>query len=797
MDADLDPLLASRLSEELGRIPAPPPRPLRPPRSVGARSVIAVVAVVLFATVAGRELAMLRTPASPSSTARALYFGDPYGSGWLQIDPLTLADRGMKPLLDKKLSSNESVVTSADGSTIVVSHYGALLADHSVYDARTGALRWQFTDQEPMIVDGISANGQEIIGRAGSANHSLTDAKLIVSTVNGHIVRSVPAVEGCCVHAIAYDPSLASIYYTMGPSLAPDAPGRGPVSLLVQSTATGTVRTLSLPGIDAGRILSFGSPTVAPVPTLYFAATVLSPDGAKFAALSLDGASLVVVDTATLQVTQKTLIRQTSWRDLFAPLVAYGKESADNDSWSAAFSADGKTLFAYHTQSVQSGAPATVTLQTLVLERIDIERGAITAVAPNARPFTDYISDLVPSSDGQSVYVIQSGRLGIADRTDSPYLRRLDARSLAIQAERPVTDNAFDLREFQAPGPSAIPSATPMAQPSGDRILLRPNIAGQVRAGAPTLLNAVPQAGSFVMPYGGWRYDGVAGTLAPAGSSRALTEHPAPQGPLVAVERLAATPGGYLLASELAIRDANGAERVVYRAPVGFYWSGWSPDGRYAAVWEIDTFSGSIDLDGRPLVVIDAVRGDRVDLGKTLLNGTTAWTAPHTLAFVAGEFRMVWNAKTLRLWSPESGIRNVTGPETAALAPVWSADGHRLYFVSGPVGQYDPLPFFAGRGVGDRRLSVYDPATGSTRSLPHEPGFAEEGVRPSRDGTRLLVLRRRIVEASDVQSIPDAPLEVWLTDADGARGTALVRIPGSGFGYYGWYPGPSEWDWSQ
>jgi hypothetical protein len=464
MDADLDPLLASRLSEELAGVLAPAPRPSRVRGGTARmRSIVTVVVVVLLAAVAGRELAVLRTPASPGAAARTLYFGDPYGDGWRQIDPLTLVDRGTKPLLDHTVSSNEAVITSADGSTIVVSHYGLLLADHSVYDARTGTLRWQFTDQEPMIVDGISANGQELIGRAGSANHSLTDVKLIVSAINGQIVRRIPAVEGCCVHAIAYDPSLASIYYAMGPSFAGDAPGRGPVSLLVQSTTTGAVRTVSLPGIEAGLLFSFGSPTVASVPTLYFAATVLSPDGTKFAALSLDGASLVVVDTATLQVTQKTLIRQTSWRDLFAPLVAYGKESADNDSWSAVFSADTKTLFAYHTQTIQSNPPGTVALQTLVLERIDVERGAITAVAPNARPFTDYISDLLPSSDGQSVYVIQSGRLGVIDRTETPYLRRLDARSLTVQAERKITNNAFDLREFQAPVAPAISVASPPA----------------------------------------------------------------------------------------------------------------------------------------------------------------------------------------------------------------------------------------------------------------------------------------------------------------------------------------------
>jgi hypothetical protein len=454
MEADLDPLLASRLHERLGRVPAPTPRPPRARGRVRVRSAVALAALLLLAAIAGRELAVLRTPASPGD-ARTLYFGDPYGAGWIQIDPLTLADRGSKPLLDRRLSSNEDVITSADGRTIVVSHYGLLLADHRVYDARTGSLRWQFTDQEPMIVDGISANGQELIGRAGSANHSLTDVKLVVSTINGHIVRRVPAIDGCCVQAVAYSPSLATIYYVMGPSNSvADPPGLKPLTLVVQSTTTGVASAVPLPGIQSGRLLNGIAPNSTAPATLYFAATALSPDGRRFAAISLDGANLVIVDTATLEVTQRALIRQTSWRDLFAPLVTYGKEAADNDSWAAVFSADAKTLFAFHTQSVESGALATGSLQTLVLERIDVDRGAITAVAPSAPPFTDYITDLVPSSDGQSVYVIQNGRGGIIDRPDVPYLRRLDARSLTVRAERPITDRAFDLREFQGPGAS-------------------------------------------------------------------------------------------------------------------------------------------------------------------------------------------------------------------------------------------------------------------------------------------------------------------------------------------------------
>jgi hypothetical protein len=158
---------------------------------------------------------------------------------------------------------------------------------------------------------------------------------------------------------------------------------------------------------------------------------------------------------------------------------------------------------------------------------------------------------------------------------------------------------------------------------------------------------------------------------------------------------------------------------------------------------------------------------------------------------------MVWDTKTLRLWSPEGGIRDVTSREVAAFAPAWSSDGRSLWFVSGPAGQWDPLQAVAGLGVGDRRISVWDAASGSIRSIPHEPGYVEEGVRPSRDGAQLLVLRRRTAAASDVRSIPDVDLEVWLTGAAGTHGSPLVRFPGAGLNAYGHYSGPTEWAWSE
>lgn len=342
------------------------------------------------------------------------------------------------------------------------------------------------------------------------------------------------------------------------------------------------------------------------------------------------------------------------------------------------------------------------------------------------------------------------------------------------------------------------PAPSPSASAAPDRVLGRPVLDFLERSPAPTLVNADPGAGTFSMPMAGsWRYDARVRTLYPVARAARESEHFSPAGRLIAVERMRTTPGGYLIAKELAIRE-QGVERVLYRSSGdGFYWSGWSPDGRYVALWEVGSYSGSVDMDGRPLVVVNVQTEAHTDLGTTLLYGTTAWTAPHTLAYVAGGSRLVWDTKTLRLWSPERGVRDVTTPGRAAFAPAWSADGRSLYFVSGPAGQWDPVTAVAGAGVGDRRIEVYDISTGAVRALPHEPGREEEGVRPSRDGTRLLVLRRTTGLAPDVRSIPSVDLEVWLTDTSGGHGSLLVRFPGGGLSAYGYLTGPGEWDWSE
>src|SRR5439155_978369 len=151
----------------------------------------------------------------------------------------------------------------------------------------------------------------------------------------------------------------------------------------------------------------------------------------------------------------------------------------------------------------------------------------------------------------------------------------------------------------------AAPSATP---PPPARKLTRP---APFHGDPPILLRALPEAGTFASRSGQWRYDGVHGTLEQAPTTDEPLEHPAPSGTLVAIEHQGRTPAGYAISNELAIRDgAGGPERVVYRAPELFYWSGWSPDRRYTAVRGLRPARGVRRAGGRRPANCGAECGD-------------------------------------------------------------------------------------------------------------------------------------------------------------------------------------------
>lgn len=353
---------------------------------------------------------------------------------------------------------------------------------------------------------------------------------------------------------------------------------------------------------------------------------------------------------------------------------------------------------------------------------------------------------------------------------------------------------------------SAPKSAETSAIPSPSPVLATPTPSAAAVSG-PVSLGADPSIGTLSGgPLQGWSYEGRTGALRPQIVGTPNSGVRSPSGRLVADQRNVMS-GGFIERTDLWLVDSvSGAERLLYSPPPiasssakpiqpnlslppyvfqRTEWVGsWSPDERYLTMWRIDLVSASMDADGRPLVVIDVTTGTITELGYTLY--ANSWRAPHTLAYVAGSGRETWKRKTLRVWTPESGTRDITGPVEVGLVPTWGPDG-RLWFVRGPAGEYDRATYFAGRGIGDRSIVIVDLVSGVRTTLPRQAGYADEGVRVAEDGRTILILRRRLDPT--LKAAPDSWLELWAARSDGSSAKPLLRLDGNGgFGYYGTYP---------
>lgn len=441
--------LRDLIKNDLGQIPVPSSDRWVPqgetPRLAARRTSLswfvvapAVVVVVIAALVAGGELAAFRQRASDVGTAgasaRAVYLApSENGSNWTRIDPQTLADRSTTPLMNNASTGERTYATlvSADGSTILVSHYGSGIPHWSVYDGRTGRLLHEFDPAQALQLDAISADGTLAIGRVGALSGPLDAPKVIVSVSDGHVVRAVPVAGLCeCVHAVLYAPDVSAVYYVTDETVTLDTLVPVPLSVRVQSTTTGKVSdAVSLPGIKFERASTLDRPASSSV-TLLQPGIAITPDGTRIMALSHDAQTLSTLDTRTLEATSVALRRQSSLLDLLRPLVAEAKQSPDNEFWSLAITPDARTVIAYLTWMRYpefASSPLRVTRETI---RIDVDRALIAAT--NRDDAGIYSSALLPDGSGLLALV----NLTPEGAPDTWRLRRLDISTLEVKVER-------------------------------------------------------------------------------------------------------------------------------------------------------------------------------------------------------------------------------------------------------------------------------------------------------------------------------------------------------------------------
>lgn len=418
-------------------------------------ALLAAGIVLIAALIGGREVANLRErigAAGPATIAgKAIYLSPSFnGSGWIQIDPITLKGVSEKPLLDIAPTRSNSFDTqvSMDGSTVIVGDYSNG-PKWTVYDGRTGNGRGPFTPEVRIVgPDYLSADGKLAMARLATAQGAPVSAdRAIVSVPDGRLVRRVPAVSICCIQAAPAAPDLSAVYFVTTPAeigVTPQAPlGLQPYSVVAQNTVTGALSApIALPGVYGGTIMSFGSPSVPSSPLTVRAAFAFTDDGRTLAALSFDGQTLDLFDTVTLAVTSVKVHRKTSLFELLGPLVVEAKTLNDEQRVSMMFTPDGRSLLAYTTATHYDDL-AGVIRTTRGMQRIEVDTGSI--IAESSLPGA--IFDFRVTPDG-------SGLLVIARTQESPpfgyVLRRFDARTLELTAERSLDDYA-ELKILVAP----------------------------------------------------------------------------------------------------------------------------------------------------------------------------------------------------------------------------------------------------------------------------------------------------------------------------------------------------------
>ena len=390
---------------------------------------------------------------SPAAASElALYITDSFnGAGLIAVDPLTLQDRSTKPLLAISATgaNNSWTVASLDGSTVAVMNYnyGAPAAardlDIAVFNARTGDRRARFNPQVPVIVDGLSANGARIYARNWPPS-STTAERLLLDATNGKIVDREPqfAIVGDQV-AQTRDEQARRFYGLLVPSDA-DATTPRPVDLGSWDMRTGKeLWRLRLPSLAAGEWKTGRIVDAAEVRSRLVPALALSPDGRQIAVVSAFDCCvahgtvwLIGADSGTL-ISQRTYQPGVSFLDrLFAPSIAVAKSLDESVIVNASFSPDGEMLYVYAQRSKvdDRGEPKH---QYYGMVAVAVRDAAVRGhdIKMETYWFDNQIGWIRASPDGRWVYVFLE-HSGGADPKGGQFLRRLDASTLRVLAER-------------------------------------------------------------------------------------------------------------------------------------------------------------------------------------------------------------------------------------------------------------------------------------------------------------------------------------------------------------------------
>lgn len=425
---------------------------------------VALVAATASLTASPR---MTRTPALRVGVVPDYVSAPPDGRTVFTLGPASLGDAGAKVTLDggaygRTLSGDGTTWASLERTLTATQDIVRDSVTIVVRDGPTGRERARVTpstlvccpllsrDGSRLLVMGLEHGGLrgaferftiETSADVAPTNWMLVDlngmavatrftAWSVYDTATGRLLAAAPApAPESDVWWSWLDPAGRWLYQLLVTG-APSALAPRPLRLVVYDVGGGgEIGRLDLPGVAAG---SWTTPASGDQPEsghLTRPGVALAPDGRRLALAHADGAVVTLVDTERLAVERVVALTHRAgvldWLGL-GPRAAAAKGLVEETVRLASFAPDGRHLYLAGWVLDQG------TDRGLGLWRIDLDTGQVAAEALA----DEVIAQVVAAPDGHSLYALGTDRPSSRWGRPPHRLRRLDAATLTVLAER-------------------------------------------------------------------------------------------------------------------------------------------------------------------------------------------------------------------------------------------------------------------------------------------------------------------------------------------------------------------------
>lgn len=367
---------------------------------------------------------------------------------FVPLDPTTLADLPGPPLTFEGQYPGWAV--SGDGSTLAAVEYGAGRPTVRIEVAATRAVRTTFTVDLNLGRPWLNGDGSLLVLQApqsGGVSGVTAPSWTVYATADGSTVATI-AGEGQGVTPFAFHQALLDPF---GDRLyVPFVPGErladGPLPLQIARYDLRTGRETGravLPNVLAGSWFRDDVPAIDVLNEARSPGIALSWAGDRLAVVDPTTGAVTVIATETMSV-DRTFVpeRPVGWRERLRGWLSPFARAADakvtaGTMLGATYAPDGRMLY-LSGRTVAVDDDGTIRPQGLGIQRIDLVTGEIRA----ARLDGIDVAELWTAPEGEALYALcYDEAWETATGPVVPRLRRLDPRTLEVQAERKLASN--------------------------------------------------------------------------------------------------------------------------------------------------------------------------------------------------------------------------------------------------------------------------------------------------------------------------------------------------------------------